>query len=131
MNKLTVSRSRHILASIINKHARRREVLYDIIQQERLDEDLEKLEVAIMHTDDDDNPIPITFDLTLMLLAHHIANTYSRVDKEPFHTDSRPTKSLGDRAPVWNLVHPHTMNRQWSGHMEQKKTIRYSRHPTG
>ena len=56
MNKLTVSRSRHILASIINKHARRREVLYDIIHQERPDEDLESLEVAITHTDDDNNP---------------------------------------------------------------------------
>ena len=61
MNKLTVSRSRHILASIINKHARRRELLYDIIHQERLDEDLENLEVAITHTNDDNNPIPITF----------------------------------------------------------------------
>ena len=72
VNKLTVSRSRHILASIISKHARRRELQYDIIHQERLDEDLENLEVAITHTNDDDNPIPITFDLTLMLLAHHI-----------------------------------------------------------
>ena len=62
----------------INKHARRRELLYDIIHQERLDEDLENLEVAITHTNDDDNPIPITFDLTLMLLAHHINNMYSR-----------------------------------------------------
>ena len=66
VNKLTVSRSHHILASIINKHARRRELQYDIIHQELLDEDLENLEVAITHADNDDNPIPITFDLTLM-----------------------------------------------------------------
>ena len=81
MNKLTVSSSRHILASIISKHARRRELLYDIIHQERLDEDLEHLEVAITNTNDD-NPIPITFDLTLMLLAHHIENTCSRTIHE-------------------------------------------------
>ena len=98
--------SRHILASIVNNHARRRELLYGIIHQERLDKDLEHLEVSITHTNDDDSAIPITFDLTLMLLAHHIEKhvlTYhSRVDKEPSHSDSRPTKSLGDRASVWN-----------------------------
>ena len=81
-NKLTVSRSRHIVASIISKHARRRELLYNIIHQERLDEGLENLEVAITHTNDDDNPIPITFDVTMMLLAHHIKNTNSRTIHE-------------------------------------------------
>ena len=78
VNKLTVSRLRHILASLISKHARTRELLHNIIHQERLNEDLEHLEVSITHTDGDNNPIPITFDLTLMLLAPHIANTYSR-----------------------------------------------------
>ena len=82
VNTLTVSRSRHILASIINTHARRRELLYDIIHQERPDEDLEHLKVAVTHTNGDDNSIPITFDLTLMLLAHHIENTYSRTIHE-------------------------------------------------
>ena len=53
------------------------DLLYDIMHQEHLNEDLENLEVAITHTNDH-NPIPITFDLTLMLLAHHIENTYSR-----------------------------------------------------
>ena len=95
MNKLTVSRSRHILASIINKHARRRELLYDIIRQERLlDEDLE---VAITYTDDDDNPIPIAFDLTLMLLAHHIKNTYSRTIHE--WIKSHPIRIVDRRNP--------------------------------
>ena len=97
MNKLTVSRSRHILASIINKHARRRELLYDIIHQERLDVDLENLEVAITHTDDGDNPIPITFDMTLMILAHHIANTYSRIIHE--WIKSHPIRIVDRRNP--------------------------------
>ena len=78
VNKLTASRSRHILASIISKHARRKELLYDTVHQARLNEDLDQLEVSITHTDGDDNPIPITFDLTLTPLAHHIENTYSR-----------------------------------------------------
>ena len=97
MNKLTVSRSLHILASIINKHARRRELLYDIIHQERLDEDLENLEVAITHTNDDDNSIPITFDLTLILLAHHIENTYSRTIHE--WIKSHPIRIVDRRNP--------------------------------
>ena len=33
--------------------------------------------MSVTHTDVDDNPIPITFDLTLMLLDHHKTNTYS------------------------------------------------------
>ena len=82
VNRLSVSRSRHILASIISKHARRRELLYDIIHQERLNEGLDHLEVSITHTDVNDNLIPITFDLTLILLAHHIENTYSRTIHE-------------------------------------------------
>ena len=49
VHRLTVSRSRHILASIISKHARRRELRYDIIHQERINEDLDQLEVSI-HT---------------------------------------------------------------------------------
>ena len=97
MNKLTVSSSRHILASIISKHARRRELLYDIIHQERLDEDLEHLEMAITHTNDDDNPIPITFDLTLMLLAHHIENTCSRTTHE--WIKSHPIRIVDRRNP--------------------------------
>ena len=51
----------------------------DIIHQERLNKDLEHLEVSITHPDVDDNPIPTTFDLTLILLAHHITNTYSLI----------------------------------------------------
>ena len=77
-NKLTILRSRHILASIIRNYERRRELLYDIIHQECINDDLEYLEMSITHTDVDVNPIPITFDLTLMLLNHHITNTYSR-----------------------------------------------------
>ena len=42
-----------------------------------INDDLEHLENAIMHTDVDDNPIPITFDLTLILLVQYITNTYS------------------------------------------------------
>ena len=72
VNKLTVLRSRHI-------HVRRRELLYDIMHQERLNNDLEHLEMSITHTDIDDNPSPITFDLTLILLVHHITNTYSHI----------------------------------------------------
>ena len=34
--------------------------------------------MAIAHTDIDDYPIPITIDLTLMLLDYHIMHTYSR-----------------------------------------------------
>ena len=82
VDRLTVSRSRHILASIISKHARRRELLYDIIHQERINEDLDQLEVSITHTDGDDNPIPITFDLARTLLVYHIENTYSRTIHE-------------------------------------------------
>ena len=82
MDRLTVSRSRHILASIISKHARRRELLYDIIHQERLNEDLAQLEVTMTHTDGDDNPIPITFHLAWILLVYHIENTYSRAIHE-------------------------------------------------
>ena len=63
-----------------------------------LNEDLEKLEVAITQTDGDDNPIPITCDLTLMLLAHHIANTYSRtihdwIEKHPIRIVDRRNSS--------------------------------------
>ena len=99
VNKLTVSRSRHTLASIISAHARRRELLYDIIHQERLDEDLEHLEVAITNTNDD-NPIPITFDLTLMLLAHHIKNTCSRTIHE--WIKSHPIRIVDRRNPSAN-----------------------------
>ena len=53
----------------------RRELLY----QERLNDDLEYLEMSITHTDVDDNPIPITFDLTLMLMDHHITNMYAPI----------------------------------------------------
>ena len=60
----------------------RRELLHDIIHQERLNEDLDQLEVSITRTDGDDNPIPITFDPTCILLAHHIENTYSRTIHE-------------------------------------------------
>ena len=122
VNKLTASRSRHILASIISKHTRRRELLYDIIHQERLNEDLEHLELSTAHTDGNDNPIPITFDLTLMLLAHHIANTYSRtiyeciknypiriVDRRnplamepPFGTECIRIRWTGSGVDIWN-----------------------------
>ena len=77
-NKLTVSRSRHILASIIWNYCRRREMLYDTIHQECLNYDLVYSLMAITHADVDDNPIPITFDLTLMLLNHNIMHMYSR-----------------------------------------------------
>ena len=40
-NTLTVSISRHILASIISNHDIRRELLYDIVHQELLNDDLE------------------------------------------------------------------------------------------
>ena len=102
VNKLTVSRSRDILASTISKHARRRVLPYDIIYQECLNDDLKHLEVSITHTDVDDNSISITFDLTLILLVHHITNTYShtiqdcvRVIKTSY-TYSRQSKSLCD-----------------------------------
>ena len=90
-NKITVLRSRHILASTVRNHDRRRELLYDIVHQERLKDDLEYLEMSITRTDVDDNPIPITFDLTLMLLVHHITNTYSPIiqdwlEKHPLST---------------------------------------------
>ena len=52
-NKLTVLKSHHMLASIISNHARRRELLYDIIHQERLNDVLKHLEVSITHTDVD------------------------------------------------------------------------------
>ena len=65
----------HILAFIISNHGRRRELLYDIIHQERLNDDLEYLEMSITHTDVDDNSIPNAFDLTLVLLDHHITKT--------------------------------------------------------
>ena len=45
-------------------------VLYDILHQERLNDDLEYLAMSITHTDVDDSPIPITFDETLMLLVY-------------------------------------------------------------
>ena len=61
-NKLTVLRSRYILESIIRNHDRRRELLYDIMHQERINDDLEYLEMSITRTDVDDNPIPIAFD---------------------------------------------------------------------
>ena len=35
--------------------------------------------MANTHTDDVDNPIPITFDLTLVLMVHQITNTYSPI----------------------------------------------------
>ena len=50
--------------------------------------------MAITHTDVDDTPIPITFDLTLMLLDHHIMHTYSReihvwLEKHPIRVIDR------------------------------------------
>ena len=77
--KLTASRSRHILASIIRNYDRRRELLYIRHRTSRASRRLEYLEMSITHTDVDDNPIPITFDLTLILLVHHITNTYSPI----------------------------------------------------
>ena len=50
---------------------RRVEHLYDIVHQERLCDDLD--------IDVDDNPIPITFNLTLILLVHHITKKYSPI----------------------------------------------------
>ena len=103
VHKITVSSSRHILASIISKNARRRELLCDIIHQECLDEELEHLEMAITHTNDDDNPIPITFDLTLMLLAHHIENTSSCTIHE--WIKSHPNRIV-DRRNHWAIEPP-------------------------
>ena len=77
-NKLKVSKSRHTMTSITRGHRRTREFLYDIIHQERLNCDLDYLEIAIMHTDIDDHLIPLTFNLMLMLLDHRIMHMYSR-----------------------------------------------------
>ena len=115
VHRLTVSRSRHILASIISKHARRRELLYDIIHQERINEDLDQLEVSITHTDGYDNPIPITFDLAWIFLVYHIENTYSRTIQEWIQT--HPIRIVDRRNP--SAIEPPFENEciriRWTG----------------
>ena len=54
-NKLTVSRSRHLLATFIWDHYRRRKLLYDIIHPDRLNYDLDYLEMTTSQIDVDDN----------------------------------------------------------------------------
>ena len=56
----------------------RREILYDIINQERKEFEFElaSLDMAIAHTEKKTHPLPITYDIMLMLLDYHTFHTY-------------------------------------------------------
>ena len=122
------------------------------IHQERLNDDLEHLEMSITHTDVDDNLIPITFDLTLIPLARPMANTYSHtiqdwIEKHPIRIVDRRSPSAieppfgfecirirwtGSGVDIWSshrffdTIDPPQVNRSKSRrphHMTQTNTI--------
>ena len=72
-----------------------------------------------------------SMDTPGLLYWKHVLAHYPRVDTGTPNTDSRQTKHLGDWASFWEWVHSYTMDWQRSGHMEQQKYTRNSRHLTG